>query len=401
MRAGASTGRASAAAMATTAAAGIPGTITFDGFVTINSGGDPKTFTFDASGSDKLVVVVTGEHNFGGNTSGDMVSITYDGVSLTKAVEQAPVSSTLQTTSDLWYLDNPGSVHTAGQIVVDMIGNGNNFVHTAIGLSGTAPGFAGASSIAIGTPTVNMNVSAPNSMVIHWLTLGGSGNTAGSAYTVTANSPAGAITFGGSEAGSNYAGHALARSSGLPVGTNTFSFNTGLTDVLCLAAEFLAADIPATAYQIWSSQYPGADLTDPAADFDGGGLPTGIEWVRRRRSDPGRRRRRPGAGHRHHQRSGRQTPLHLPPQRCRHLRSQHHHRGGIRRRSIRLDHRRAPGNRRQGHHHQRGARRPRLHHGHRGHSARPRIRRQALRPPQGRGGGILVQAALLNPHQAG
>jgi hypothetical protein len=279
LRAGASTGRASAAAMATTAAAGIPGTITFDGFVTINSGGDPKTFTFDASGSDKLVVVVTGEHNFGGNTSGDIVSITYDGVSLTKAVEQAPVSSALQTTSDLWYLDNPGSVHTAGEIVVDMIGNGNNFVHTAIGLSGTAPGFAGASAIATGTPTVEMNVSAPNSMVIHWLTLGGSGNTAGSAYTVTADSPAEAITFGGSEAGSNWAGHALARSGGLPVGTNTFSFDTGLTDVLCLAAEFLAADIPATAYQIWASLYPGADLTDPAADSDGGGLPTGIEWV--------------------------------------------------------------------------------------------------------------------------
>jgi hypothetical protein len=279
LRAGAYTGRASAAGMATTAEAGIPGTITFDGFVTINSGGDPKTFNFDASGSDKLVVVVTGEHNFGGNTTGDIVSITYDGVSLTKAVEQSPVSSTLQTTSDLWYLDNPGTVHTAGRIIVDMIGNGNNFVHTAIGLSGTAPGFAGASAIAIGSPGVNMNVSATNSMVLHWLTLGGSGNTAGSAYTVAASSPTGAITFGGSEAGSNYAGHALARSSGLPVGTNTFSFNTGLTDVLCLAAEFLAADIPATAYQIWASQYPGAELTDPAADFDGGGLPTGIEWV--------------------------------------------------------------------------------------------------------------------------
>jgi hypothetical protein len=279
MRAGTHTGRASAAAMATTSTAGIPGNITFDGHVTINSGGDPKTFTFDASGSDKLVVVVSGEHNFGGNTTGDVVSITYDGVSLTKAAEQAPVSSTLQTTSDLWYLDNPGSVHSAGQIVVDLVGNGNNFVHTAIGLSGTASGFAGASAIATGTPTVNMNVSSPNSMVIHWLTLGGSGNTAGSAYTVTANSPAGATTFGGSEAGGNYAGHALARTSGLQAGPNTFSFNTGLTDVLCLAAEFLAADIPASAYQIWSLQFPGADLTDPAADSDGGSLPTGIEWV--------------------------------------------------------------------------------------------------------------------------
>jgi hypothetical protein len=272
LRAGTSTGRTSAAAMATTLAAGLPGNITFDGFVTNNSGGAPKTFTFNASGSDKLVVVVTGEHNNSGQTTGDVVTITYDGVSLRKAVEQAPVSPTLQTTSDLWYLDNPGSVHTAGQIIVTLIGNGNNFVHTAMGLSGTAPGFAGASAIAIGTPTVNMNLSAPNSMVIHWLTLGGSGNTASSAYTVKANSPVGATTFGGSEAGSNWAGHALARKSGLPAGAHTFSFNTGLTDVLCLAAEFLAAEIPVTAYQIWASQYPAADLADPAADLDRDGV---------------------------------------------------------------------------------------------------------------------------------
>jgi hypothetical protein len=281
LRAGASTGRASAPASATTAAAGIPGDITFDGFVTINSGGDPKTFTFDASGSDKLVVVVTGEHNNPGSTLGDIVSITYDGVSLTKAVERSPVGSSLQTTSDLWYLDHPGAVHAAGQIVVDLIGNGNNFVHTAIGLSGTAPGFAGASAIAIGSPSVELNVSSPNSMVIHWLTLGGNGNTAGSAYTVTANSPAGATTFGGSEAGSNWAGHVLARTKGLPAGPRAFSFNSGLSDVICLAAEFLAADIVAPPYEVWANGPFATALDDSstALDFDGGGLDTGIEWV--------------------------------------------------------------------------------------------------------------------------
>jgi hypothetical protein len=267
--------------MATTAVAGLPGTITFDGFVTDNTGGAPKTFTFDASHSDKLVVVVTGEHNNPGSTAGDVVSITYDGVLLTKAVEQSPVSPTFLTTSDLWYLDNPGSVHTAGQIVVVMVGNGNNFVHTAIGLSGTAPGFAGASAIAVGSPTVNLNVSAANSMLLSWLTLGGSGNTAGSAYTLTANSPVGAMTFGGSEAGGNYAGHVLARSSGLPVGLNTFSFDTGLTDVITLAAEFLAADVPAPPYTVWAAGPFASTLTNPTAplDFDNGGLPTGIEWV--------------------------------------------------------------------------------------------------------------------------
>jgi hypothetical protein len=289
-RAGAYTGRTSAAAMATTASAGIPGNITLDGFVSGYIGGTPKTFTFDATTSDKLVVIVTGEHNFGGNTTGNVKTITYDGVSLTKAVEQNPVSPTLQTTSDLWYLDDPlaatnganendPSPATPGTIRIEVEGNGNNYVHAALSLSGTAPGLFGASAITSGTPAVNMNVSSPSSMVISWLTLGGNGNTASTATSIQANSPASAITFGGAVSTSNYAGHVMSRSSGLSVGNNTFAFNTGLTDVICLAAEFLAAEIPATAYQIWASQHPGADLTDPSADFDGGSLSTGIEWV--------------------------------------------------------------------------------------------------------------------------
>ena len=279
LRAGTYTGRASASASATTSAAGLPGTITFDKFVSAYSAGTPKTFTFDASASDKLVVIVTGEHNFPNNITGNVKTVTYDGVSLIKAVEQNPASTSLITTSDLWYLDQPGLVHTAGQIAISVEGNGNNYVHAAIALSGTAPGFGGASNIAIGAPSVAMNVSAQNSMVLSWLTLGGSGNTASTATTLLATSPAGAIKFGGVATGGNYAGHVFTRSVGLTPGANTFSFNTGLTDVLCLAAEFLAADIPAPAYQIWSAQYPGADLTNPALDFDNGSLPTGIEWI--------------------------------------------------------------------------------------------------------------------------
>jgi hypothetical protein len=191
---------------------------------------------------------------------------------LTKALEQNPVSSTLQTTSDLWYLDNPGSFHTAGQIEISVESNGNNYVHAALALSGTAPGFLGASAIAIADSTVNMNVSSPNSMAISWLALGGSGNTAGTATSIKANSPASATTFGGAVTGGNYAGHVLARTSDLTAGAHTFSFNTGLTDVLCLAAEFLPAEVPASDYQIWAFRYPGADVSDPDADFDGDGL---------------------------------------------------------------------------------------------------------------------------------
>ncbi|HSP43062.1 MAG TPA: M66 family metalloprotease [Luteolibacter sp.] len=271
-RAGGFTGRSSDPASAKTPAAGIPGEITFDGYVSGYIAGTPKTFTFDASASDKLVVIVSGEHSNPGSTAGNVKTVTYDGVSLIKAVEQNPFSPTLQTTSDLWYLDNPGSVHTAGQVVISVEGNGNNYVHATMGLSGTAPGFFGASAIAIGTPAVNMNVSWQNSMVISWMTLGGSGNTAATATSIQSNSPADAVTFGGATSTGNYAGHVLSRSGGLTPGMHTFSFNTSLTDVLCLAAEFLAAEVPATDYQVWSLQYPDDDLTDPNADFDGDGM---------------------------------------------------------------------------------------------------------------------------------
>jgi hypothetical protein len=54
----------------------------------------------------------------------------------------------------VWYLDDPGSVNTAGPILIFDEGNGNNYVHAAPGLSGTAPGFGGAAAIVIATPTV-------------------------------------------------------------------------------------------------------------------------------------------------------------------------------------------------------------------------------------------------------
>jgi autotransporter-associated beta strand protein len=46
-----------------------------------------------------------------------------------------------------------------------------------------------------------------------------------------------------------------------------------------IAAEFKATDIPPNAYEVWAAQYPTADLTDPYAEIDKGGLPIGIEWV--------------------------------------------------------------------------------------------------------------------------
>ena len=270
-------------------------TITLDSVLDISLryvAGSTKTFTFDATASDKLVVIGTGEHHTPGGLTGRIKTVTYDGVDLIKAVEQLPAISTLQTSSSLWYLDDPAAATAAGNtndpdpatlgtIKMTVEGNGTNYVQTAFALSGTRNGFEGGSAIAIGTPAVDMAVSSPNSLVVSWLTLGGSGKTANTAETILPNSPAAAFPFGSKRQSTNLAGHALAHSSELTPGVATFSLDTSLTDVLCLAAEFLAADTPVVAnpYTTWLATFPGLSDPDPALDFDNGGLATALEWV--------------------------------------------------------------------------------------------------------------------------
>lgn len=159
-----------------------PGEITVDGVAAFNSSGSPVSGTLDASGSDKLVVVVTGEHGFPGHL-GDCLNVTYDGVALTKAVDRAPVpgvgadptkSSTDQTYNDIWYLDNPGTVHVAGAIVATVSTRGNV---TAFALSGTASG-VGATGISLPKSKSVDLFASKNSIVIASHGMGGDGNTA-------------------------------------------------------------------------------------------------------------------------------------------------------------------------------------------------------------------------------
>ena len=232
---------AAVAMMVILTAASAGAAITFDGFMSWLGSGNPYTGTFDASGSDKLVVVATGEHNFPNNLSGDIVNITYDGVSLTKAVEVNPADPATgghgQTATDIWYLDNPGAVHTSGAIVFSVVGNGNNYVYTAMGLSGAAPG-VGPAAPAPGASSVNLTTTVADSMVIFNIGMGGQGNTASPLPGVTATSPAGAVTIDGLEAGNNWAGHAVAYAPISSPGLYTFSFDTTKTDVATIAAAF-------------------------------------------------------------------------------------------------------------------------------------------------------------------
>jgi hypothetical protein len=105
--------------------------------------------TYNASASDKLVVVISGEHNFAGNLTGKCNGVTYNGQSLMQAVQQLPSDPDLgghgQTYSSIWYLDNPGNYSGTGTIVVNC--TGTSWVATAIGLSDTLPGVGSTAKI--------------------------------------------------------------------------------------------------------------------------------------------------------------------------------------------------------------------------------------------------------------
>jgi hypothetical protein len=74
--------------------------------------------------------------------------------------------------------------------------------------------------------------------------MGGSHNTATPLPGVTATSPAGVTTVDGREAGSNWAGHAVAYSTGLAPNHHIFAFDTTRDDVVVVVAEFPGLLIP-------------------------------------------------------------------------------------------------------------------------------------------------------------
>lgn len=111
---------------------------------------------FDASGADKLVVVIGAEHGFRKNNEGTFHSMTYGGVAMTRAAHEASSYPTV----GIFFLDDPGP---AGDIVVEQ-GNHNQSPFVIYLLSGTAPGM-GASGTHT-TPSVRLTTTAMDAMVI-------------------------------------------------------------------------------------------------------------------------------------------------------------------------------------------------------------------------------------------
>jgi hypothetical protein len=257
------------------------GTITVDGSVSWSAGSSTLTGNLNASGSDKLVVIVTGEHGFPDDHSGNVIGVTYDGVSLTRIVDRSPIPGTPQdqTFNDIWYLDNPGAVHDAGAIVATLTGSTRGSV-TAFTLSGTAPG-AGQSAISPqASKSVVLSTTFADSIVIASHGLGGDGNTA-NVTEVSAVAPLegrqATAQAGGTP--SPWDGHVVAYAFVPSSGAAIYSFSGGnLVGSHTIAAEFLAAEAPeGTPYGEWAAA--NAPTGNPDDDFDGDGVSNAIEFV--------------------------------------------------------------------------------------------------------------------------
>jgi len=101
---------------------------------------------FDANGSDKLVVSITGER--AGTSNNTVSGVTYGGVDLDPVVANNATARKLS----IWYLDN---VNVTGDIVVSYVSSQSGIGISAVALSGTLDGFADTSddSQAITTTT--------------------------------------------------------------------------------------------------------------------------------------------------------------------------------------------------------------------------------------------------------
>lgn len=256
-------------------------TITVDKAISWSAAAATLTGTLDASGSDKLVVIVTGEHGNPGDHSGNSSAVTYDGVPLTKILNRKPIAGTPQdqTFNDIWYLDLDGVTTVNGTIVANVTSRGNV---SAFALSGTAPGVGQTAISPQASKSVVLSTGFANSIVIASHGMGGDGNTANvTAVSVVAPLEGRRATAQTSGSPAPWDGHVTAYALLPAAGTDTYSFSGGnVVGSHTIAAEFVAAEATGTsAYGLWAGGFTGLTDAAPSLDFDGGGLATGLEWV--------------------------------------------------------------------------------------------------------------------------
>lgn len=197
---------------------------------------------YDASGDDKLIVIVTGEHGFPNNTGGININgVTYGGVAMTPAVIRDGLPEVDNVSPDqefnhMYYLDSPGT----GDIVVDT--NLSRMVVSIVGLTGTVDGVVGNTAVSgLATKSVDLTTTAANSFVIASNGLGGTGNN-GNVDGLDANPPL--TLLSAVETNGNYAGHLIGGTEVATPGLGTYSFTGSTSGSHVIAAEFLAIPEP-------------------------------------------------------------------------------------------------------------------------------------------------------------
>ncbi|MCP3918964.1 MAG: hypothetical protein GY711_25750 [bacterium] len=141
--------------------------------------GEQVVASYDASASDKLVVVVSSEHAFGITSGLTIDGVEYNGQAMIEAVEE----STLPGTTALYYLDSPGA---AGEIRL-FTGMKNGGLVTIYALSGTAQGVVATSQST--TASVGITTTSGGSLVIAGLLDGGQASNGNGAGAPTAVGP--------------------------------------------------------------------------------------------------------------------------------------------------------------------------------------------------------------------
>ena len=253
-------------------------------YIASGNGSPAGTFTpfagVPAGSASKLVVAVNAYNGSGGL---NISSITFGGVAMTQAIEfDAPYGrnapdNTYKGLAAIWYLDSPAGT---GDILVHVAGGANNLggiVASYLLLSGTASGVSSAVNYdwkpgtSGSTASVTLNNVPANSLVV------AQNDISNSSFAPTASTPL--TQVGNGNTGTIGGACGYANSAGGTV-TPAFSSLSGSVVITVAAAFAPAATAP---YATWAAgPFPsGKTLTDtnPAHDFDGGGLATGIEWV--------------------------------------------------------------------------------------------------------------------------
>jgi hypothetical protein len=264
-------------------------TVTLDASFTSAATTSTHDLVFDASASDKVVVIVTGENGNPGSLAGKVNSLTYDGVAMTKAVGRFPIATSPsgpvdQLYNDIWYLDNPAAATaSANGADINLAVPGNirasvdsRGVITAIRLSGTAPGVGATAISAQEVKSVSLLAATSGGMVLASYGMGGDGNTAN--VTAVNTTPTTAELTAVSQ-GSTWNGHVTSRTAVTSPGFVTSTFTGGNTiGTHTIAAEFLGALVVTDLFAAWSV-LDGATGVTFAGDANDDGVQDGLAFL--------------------------------------------------------------------------------------------------------------------------